>query len=113
MPTVFQLHFGRDVSFAAEAIQALQDARIEVRKSPRMRSVSPMDIIVALGSAGAFTALYQVIYKLLEKNKDRAVTIERGKTKISLKGYSLPEMKELLEQLAPELLTKTRSKRIE
>ena len=113
MPTVFQLHFGKDVSFEAEATQALQDAGLEVHELPRMRGVSPMDVIVALGSAGAFTALYQVICKLIEKNKDRAVTIERGKTKISINGYSLPEMKELLEQLAPELLTKTRSKRIE
>lgn len=114
MQTVFefQLHFWGDDSFESEATQALQDAGIEVRKPPRMRSASPMDIIVALGSAGAFTALYQVICKLLDK-KERALTIERGDTKISLKGCSLQEMKELLEQLAPELLTETRSKRIE
>ena len=113
MPTVFQLHFGRDASFAAEAAQTLRDAGIEVREPPRMRSASSMDIIVALSSAGVFTALYQVICKLIEKNKDRSVTIERGKTKISLNGYSLPEMKELLEQLAPEFLTKTKPKRIQ
>ena len=109
MPIVFQLHFGKDASFLAETTQALHDVGIEVREPPTMRSVSPGDIIVALGSAGAFTALYQVIFKLLEKNKNRAVTFEYEKTKISVTGYSLPEVKELLEQLAPELLMNNKS----
>ena len=111
MSTRLQLCFGKDASFAAEAMQALQNAGIDFRKTPRMRGVSPMDIIIALGSAGAFTALYRVISKLLDKNKDREVTIKRGETEICLKGYSLPETNELLEQFAPELLKKNRPKR--
>lgn len=111
MTIVFKLHFKKDASFVAEAMKAFQDAQIEVQKPPGMRGAPTMDIIIALGSAGAFTALYQVINKLLDKNKGRTVKIERGKTKVSLTGYSLPEVKELMEQLAPELLKHAKSKK--
>jgi len=60
-------------------------------------------ILVSLGSAGAFTALYQVISKFLEKNKDRELTIERKGIKVVIKGHGLPEEYILLEMLAPEL----------
>ena len=111
MSTKLQLSFVGDASFVAEAIQALQNTGIEMRKTPRTRGVSLIDIIVTLGSAGAFTALYRVISKLLEKDKNCEVMIKRGETEICLKGYGLPKTNELLEQLAPELLKKTPPKR--
>lgn len=57
------------------------------------------EVVIALSSAGAFTAIYQVICKFLERNKDREITLERGKVKVTVKGHSLPEEKELLDAL--------------
>ena len=68
--------------------------------------VPGLEMIVALGSAGVFTAVLQTIQQFLYKNKEREITLEReGKkvTKISIKGHGLSEEKELLKELLPEL----------
>jgi hypothetical protein len=57
------------------------------------------EVVIALSSAGAFTAIYQIICKFLERHKDREITLERGKVKVTVKGHSLPEEKELLDAL--------------
>lgn len=62
------------------------------------------DLLVTLGSAGAFTALYQIISMILQRHKERELTFERGETKITIKGHNLPEERELLKQLFPENL---------
>jgi len=62
------------------------------------------EIIVAIGSAGAFQALYQVICKVLEKNKDREIIVVRKDKQITIKGHSLPEEKDIIRQIAPELI---------
>ncbi len=64
----------------------------------------PSDIIVALGSAGVFTAVYKAISSFLSRNRDRELTLERGEVKITIKGHSLPEEMDLLKKIAPELL---------
>ena len=60
-------------------------------------------IFLAFGSAGAFTALYQVISKYLERHKEREISLERGGVKITIRAHSLPEERELLGKLFPEL----------
>jgi hypothetical protein len=106
-----QLRLEGDASFAAEAVRALRSAHIETHMTPRMRGVSPIEVIVTLGSAGAFTAVYKVISKLLDRNKDREVTMKRGEMEVCVKGYNLPETNELLDRLAPELLKKKRRRK--
>jgi hypothetical protein len=103
MKTILWIHLGNDAALAAEATQAIKDAGIEICHPRPERVGVPLEIIVALGSAGAFSGLYQIIGKLLEKNKGWEVTIESERGKITIKGPTLPEVKELLEQLAPEL----------
>jgi hypothetical protein len=72
----------------------------------------PFEVVVAVGSAGAFTALYQVICKVLEKDKDRELTLEYGKKKIIIKGHSIRKGKEILNNLFPEFIeTKSNSKK--
>jgi hypothetical protein len=104
MSAVFRLDYGKDERLADEANRALKEAGIAIRTVPRMRGAPSMDVVVALSSAGVFTALYQVICKVLERNKDREVTIERKGVRVTLKGCSIPHVKELLAQVAPELL---------
>lgn len=89
---------------------------LETMKSKEIRIISetpidrnvpiPFEVIIALGSAGAFTALYQIICKVIGKNEAREVVIEKDGVKISIKGHSLPEQKELLDKLLPQLETK-------
>jgi hypothetical protein len=65
------------------------------------------DLLIAF-SSGAFgvgiTAFYQVLIKYLGRYEARELTIERGDTKISLKGRSLPEEKAFVKMLFPELI---------
>lgn len=67
-------------------------------------AVSPAEVIVALSSAGIFTVVYQAIASYLARNRDRELTLTKGKVSITIKGHSLPEENELLKRLAPELL---------
>lgn len=92
-----------DATLTDEIEQALKEEGLDTRR-PRTRG--SIEIVVALGSAGAFTALYQVLAKLLERNQGKEVTLERRGTKISLKGLSMHETNELLEQLTPELIAR-------
>jgi hypothetical protein len=61
------------------------------------------EIIIAVGSAGVFSGLYQTIAQFLTRNKERELILEHDKTKLVLKGHSLSEEKEILRKLLPEL----------
>jgi hypothetical protein len=65
-------------------------------------------LLVTLATSGALVQLaanlVQCLIKYLERNEKRELTIERGKTKLTLKGRSLYEEKELLRMLFPELI---------
>jgi hypothetical protein len=107
MSIQFRISSPDDPQLLVEAEAAACSAGLEPKHPARFRDIpASLDILVALGSAGAFTALYQVIASLLAKNKDRELTIERKGLKLTLKGHSLPEEKALLLQLAPELVEK-------
>ena len=56
-------------------------------------------VLVALGSAGAFSAIYQLVSSFLNRNKDREVTLERQGVRIVLKGHSFLEEQELVRLL--------------
>lgn len=70
----------------------------------RHGAISPAEVIVAVGSAGIFTAVYQAIASYLKRHKDRELTLKKGEVAITIKGHSLPEETDLLKALAPELL---------
>ena len=101
---------GMGSAVVADVSQALRQLGGEVyaqmpESQPHTRGglASPTEIVIALGSAGAFTALYQILCKFLERNKDRVLTLERNDVKLILKGHSMPEEKDPLDQLVPEL----------
>jgi hypothetical protein len=74
---------------------------LETRSEARgvgLNTISSM--LVALGSAGAFTALYRVIASYIGRNKERELVLEINGNKLSVKGHSLPEEKELLTLFA-------------
>lgn len=77
----------------------------------RHGAISPAEVIVALGSAGIFTAVYQTIASYLTRNQSRELTLTKGKVTITIKGHSLPEETELLKKLAPELIPKNAQKK--
>lgn len=97
-----------DSALVSEIINLVQQTGGETSSSWRTRGgVSPFEIIVALGYAGAFTAIYRVIRDFLNKNKDREIKIERidieQEIKVTIKGHNLPEERELLEKILPEV----------
>ena len=112
MATSLRIQIKDDPVLASEAAQAIKEAGIEIQpRTPRVRGIPvAIEIVVALGSAGAFTVLYQVICRLLEKNKERELTVERKGMKIRLIGHSLLEEREFLEKLVPELTNRGTSK---
>jgi len=60
---------------------------------------TPEELIVALGSAGVFSAVYQSILSYLSRNQNRELTLTKGKTTITIKGHSVPDEIELLKTL--------------
>lgn len=76
----------------------------------RQGSITPAEIIIALGSAGLFTAVYQAISSYLTRNEGREIQLSKGKVSITVKGHSLPDEMQLLRELAPELLVKVEKK---
>jgi hypothetical protein len=44
-----------------------------------------------------------VICKILEKNKDKELVVVHKDKQVTIKGHSVPEEKELIKQIAPEL----------
>ncbi|SRR5258708_9078624 len=69
------------------------------------------DIIIALGSAGAFSTVYQVVSMYLTRSKDRELTLERKDIKITIKGHRLPEERELAQLLLDESVITDKPKR--
>jgi hypothetical protein len=54
-------------------------------------------------AVAVITAVYTVITKLMEREKDCEITIESGEKKISIKGHRIPKPEELIKSLFPEL----------
>ena len=67
------------------------------------------EILVALASGGAFATVYQVICKYIGRHEWRELVLEKGGTKITIKGHSLPEERALMRELFPEALKETKS----
>jgi len=113
MYSPLRIHVGDDAKLSNEIRQGINLAGLDLNpRGVRIRiPISPNEIVVALGSAGAFTALYKIICKVLEKDKDREIRIEREGVSIQIRGHSIPNEKELLKQLAPELTVARTSKR--
>ena len=65
----------------------------------------PVEIIVTLGSAGAFTALHHVLASVLRKDSARELTIAVPSTgaRITVKGHNLKDEKELLRAVGSDL----------
>lgn len=68
----------------------------------RKRSLASAELIIALGSAGAFTALYKVICALIERKAGRSLTVKWGTGEVNIVGHSLPEERELVSRIWPE-----------
>jgi len=111
MPSLIRIHLDNNDELPKELELAIKETDIDIVSIDQSHrgAIAFVDIVVALGSAGAFTALYQIICKLMEKDKDRELTIESDKKKVTLKGFKLPEAKELLKMLAPEVLAGSNS----
>jgi hypothetical protein len=94
-----------EADLVAQILREIELQKLTTVPVPRTRSLPiPAEIVVAIGSAGAFTALYQVINKFLERNKDRELRLESQGRALTIKAHSLPEEQALLKQLAPELV---------
>jgi hypothetical protein len=105
---VVTLHFRAegDPDLLAELEKEAELRGLAPTRPARMRTVPlPLEVIVALGSAGVFTAIFQTLSSVLLRNKDRELTVtipSQGKA-ITLKGHDLHEEKELLRLLALDL----------
>ncbi len=94
------------ISKSTQIVDEIQDELIKsdidftIVNLNQERATPPiMDIIVTLGSAGVFTALYRVLLKLIEKYKDAEIKIERDKTKATIKGYNPKQAKAMLDSI--------------
>ena len=76
--------------------------RRERDKSVRHGWVPTSELIIALGSAGVFSAAFQAICRYFEKDRNRSITVEIGKKKVVINGHKLPEERELIDYLLPE-----------
>jgi hypothetical protein len=92
-----------DAEFRLDLLATLGDESkvyVEAMENDRGADLSSIpSILIALGSAGAFSAVYQVVVSYLGRNKERELVLEIGGNKLTVKGHSLPEEKELLSIL--------------
>ena len=84
----------------ARELRSIEGANVQDTASAAAR-FSEVELIVALGSAGAFTAAYNVIARYLERNKNSKVTVRKAGQEVTITGYSRSEASELLAQLYP------------
>jgi hypothetical protein len=73
-------------------------------RSRRDVTMAPTDVVVALGSAGIFTAIYKVITTFIDRNKSRSVSLSVGNKKITITGHNMPEEVLVLNAILPELV---------
>lgn len=104
MVTALRITSESDPVFLEEVAEAIKEAGIEIQDKAHVRDLLPLpvDIVVALSSAGVFTTLYQVLAKLLDKNRGRVLQIESKYGKIILKNHPFAEEKEFIERLVPK-----------
>jgi hypothetical protein len=89
-----------------ESIAEAGNVYIPVPKYDKNRRASEFlstDIIVALSSAGVFTGIFKLLASYLHRNLTREIKIQRGHTKVTIKGHALPEEQALTATLFPEL----------
>jgi hypothetical protein len=106
MPFIIEIKISDNTIDALEVVNMMKGANIEIRHAQGLHERGanfPVELVLALSSAGTFTALYQVICKLIEKNKDREIMIRRGDTQVIIKGHKISEENQLLQELLPEL----------
>lgn len=104
---VIHIYIQGEDNLISSLIDASSNMQFKITRPVSLRDDTNLTTVIAtLGSAGVFTAFFQILTRLLQNNKDRELLIERKGAKIVLKGHSLPEEKELISYIAPELLKK-------
>jgi len=95
-----------EVALVAELAETMKRAGLNVSQGPRKRGEPVSDIVVMLGSTGAFTVLYKIMFKFLEKDKDRKIVLKYKDGEIEIVGHSMPEELELIQKFKPYLSEK-------
>jgi hypothetical protein len=102
MANVLRLRSDSGAAFGRVLMREMEEAGLSPKPVGHMIP-GALEIVVALGSAGAFTTFYNVLSKLLNANKNREITIQFNGFSLSIKGHSVPEEEALLKQIAPQL----------
>ena len=84
----------------AERLQAHATVRLPPGVPGPLRYTGA-ELIIALGSVGAFTAVYQIIKAYLERHRTAEVSITYGDKHVSFKGYSAPDARTLIREVFP------------
>ena len=84
----------------AERLQTHATVRLPPRAPGPPRYLGE-ELIIALGSAGAFTAVYQIIKAYLERHRTAEVSITYGDKHVSFKAYSAPDARTLIREVFP------------
>jgi hypothetical protein len=65
----------------------------------------PTNIILALGSTGAFVALYKIVIAYLERHKHREMTVKYREFEITFKGHTPEDESVIIKQLSMKTFT--------
>jgi hypothetical protein len=107
MNTLIHLKISCDPELMKELTDSLESKGLKTKQAVGLRNeLAVSEIIIAISSAGAFTAIYQIIASILKKNEKRKITFKTKKTTISIEGHNISEEESLLKILAPELINK-------
>lgn len=114
-PVFFEVigDLSRDYRFQDDLEQSLQDQGCIYLEHPFVEACPELagfsNLLVILGSTGAFTAAYHIICKYMERHKDKELTLRSGDVIITIKGHSLPEERNLIRDLFPEEFKESRT----
>ena len=99
--THITISFDADPSFGVDVLTAIDAEGFEAYQRPgRVRGDIPItDIVVSLGTAGAFTAIKDVISGIMGKHTQKSIYVKFKGTEIKLEGFSQKEELEMLDKL--------------
>jgi hypothetical protein len=95
------ISYNADQEFGDEVLKTIQSKGFDAyTKLSRVQGAIPLDqIVIAMGSAGAFSAIKDVIGSVLGKHTQKSIYVKYKGTEIKLEGLSKKESLDVLEKL--------------
>lgn len=102
---LIKIDAGGDPTSIEELCESIsENDELQLLTPLRTRGTLLSEIVITLGTIGAFEFLWSLLKRISNKNETKEFTLTKDKTSISFKGYSQKDINEVIKALAPELI---------